>query len=352
MPPVCPVFHRPAGPARDRGAGLPWALRSGKLTFITEIPLSYLGPNDRYLVFADLLFDALAPATRPRHRALVRLEDVGPDADPAQLRALADVLAARKVPFAVAVYPAYRDPLGAHHRRERTALDLAAAPALVQALAYLQARGGTLVMHGYTHQLGEAANPYSGASADDFEFFRAHVDPGDSVVLDGPVPGDSRAWAAARLRAGLTAFKDSGLAPPAIFEFPHYAGSAEDYQAVQAVFGIRYDRGTYYSGWFDGRSPDYRNHADQYFPYPVRDVYGSLVIPENLGNVITTGYNNTDARLPADLLQTAACNLAVRDGFASFFYHPRLGPAPLAQLLDGLRAQGWTFVSAPSVLAP
>jgi len=40
-----------------------------------------------------------------RHRALIRLEDVGPAADPVQLRQIADLLAARSIPFSVAVYP-------------------------------------------------------------------------------------------------------------------------------------------------------------------------------------------------------------------------------------------------------
>ena len=31
-------------------------------------------------------------------------------------------------------------------------------------------------MHGYTHQLTAQLNPYNGVSADDFEFYRAHVD--------------------------------------------------------------------------------------------------------------------------------------------------------------------------------
>ena len=50
----------------------------------------------------------------------------------------------------------------------------------------------------------------------------------------------------------------------------------------------------------------------QFFPYLVRDVYGSLVIPENLGNPVPVGYNNHSVVL----------------------------------------AQGWTFVSAASASRP
>jgi uncharacterized protein YdaL len=328
------------------GSTLPWAVRSGNFTYVAEVPLSYVSPDDRYLVFADLLFDLLAPRTPVRHRALVRLEDVGPDSDPAQLRACADVLAARGIPFTVACFPAYRDPLGAHHHGIPTSRELADAPGVVAALADLGQRGGTLIMHGATHQYGSSLNPYSAASADDFEFYRAHLAPGDDVVLDGPVAEDSQAWAEARLRSGLAAFRAAGFPAPSMFEAPHYAASVADYRAVQAVFGTRYDRGMVFPGLFAGTPPDYTRPTNQFFPYLVRDVYGSKVIPENLGNVAAVEYNHHAVRQPGDLLASAARNLAVRDGFASFFYHPMLGPEPLARIVDGLAAQGWTFVPA------
>ena len=42
-------------------------------------------------------------------------------------------------------------------------------------------------MHGYTHQYGNVANPYDGVSANDFEFYTAHVDATNNVIYDGPV---------------------------------------------------------------------------------------------------------------------------------------------------------------------
>jgi len=38
----------------------PWAVRSGNVTYIGEIPFAYMTEGDRYLIFCDLLFDALA----------------------------------------------------------------------------------------------------------------------------------------------------------------------------------------------------------------------------------------------------------------------------------------------------
>ncbi len=124
------------------GAETPWAVRSGNLFHLAEAPFAYAHEDDRYLVFADLLFDALAPQTAERHRAMARIDDVGPDANPRQIRALADLLAEEGVPFAIAVResaPA-RLPDGRLVR-----VGLGHRPQLVRALHHAVARGAALV---------------------------------------------------------------------------------------------------------------------------------------------------------------------------------------------------------------
>lgn len=306
--------------------------------------------EDRYLALADMLFDLLAPETVEQHRALVRIEDVGPDADPQELIVIAQELSSRSVPFSVAVYPRYEDPHGAYNNGVPESYDLADRPDVVAALQFMQSQGGTLLMHGYTHQFADLINPYSGASADDFEFYTAHVDANDSVIYDGPVPGDSQVWAANRIALSEAAFVAAGLEVPTIFEFPHYAGSVPNYMAVDERFGVRYDRGLYFPGNFSQQPIDYSRLAGQFFPYPVRDIYGSWIIPENIGNIEPEPFNNHPARLPADLLAAGEANLVVRDGFASFFFHPYLDPIMLVQVVDGLKQQGYEFVDVNSLV--
>jgi uncharacterized protein YdaL len=336
---------------RADGTTFPWAVRSGNFTYVGEIPFDYVDHDDRYLAFADLLFDLLAPATTERHRALVRIEDVGPNADPKNLRAVADYLYSRKVPFSVAVYPRYRDPKGAANSGRAQDYALADRPEVVKALKYMQARGGTLLMHGYTHQYGNSANPYNGVSAADFEFYRTHVDGTDNVVQDGPITGDSTAWMNGRMSSAKEAFHAAGLSAPTIFEPPHYAASATDYKAITATLGKRYDRGLYFPGVLKGGTVDYSKPTDQFFPYAVRDVYGAAVVPENLGNVIPVGYNNNESRSPADIVASAKRNLVVRDGTASFFYHPYLGTDHLKAIVEGLQGIGYTFVPATAMIS-
>jgi uncharacterized protein YdaL len=334
---------------RADGTTFPWALRSNNLTFVGEIPYTYADMTDRYLAMADIFFDVLAPGTQARHRALVRIEDVGPDSDPNDLRAIANYLSSVDVPFSVAVYPRHLDPNGVYNNGVPVDVTLADTPEVVNALQYMVRRGGTLLMHGYTHQYSNVANPYSGASADDFEFFRAHVDAQDFVVYDGPVAEDSPVWATDRLTSSAAAFGAAGLTTPTVFEFPHYAGSAVDYTAVAGMFSKRYDRGLYFRNQLAGGPIDHTQFSGQFFPYAVTDVYGTYVIPENIGNVEPDPFNNHPARLPADLIDAASRNLVVRDGFASFFYHPYLGTAYLMETVEGIKNLGYTFVAAGAV---
>ncbi len=335
---------------RSDGEKLPWAIRSGNLTFVGENPYSYMGEDDRYLAYADILAGLLAPRAPDRHRAMVRIEDVGPDANPAALRALADYLKSRGAPFSVAVYDSFEDPNATVKEMPRHAT-LADRPQVAEALKYMVSRGGSLIMHGHTHQLDALNNPYSGKSAADFEFFRAHVDEKNAVRYDGPVAQDSLAWAGKRMDDGLAVWASAGLPKPTIFEFPHYGASALDYAASAQRFPARYERSMYFSGSLapagDGPVP----YEGQFFPYPVRDLYGQVVIPENMGNLAREAFNQNAARTPAQLVETAKRDLVLKDGFASFFYHWFLGTDQLRQIVEPMQAQGWTFTDPASVIA-
>ncbi|MGW1071743.1 DUF2334 domain-containing protein [Streptomyces sp. NPDC002537] len=326
------------------GTTSPWAIRSGNLTYVGEIPFAYVSESDRVVAFEDLLFDSLAPATADRHRAFVRLEDISPQSDPAQLRSMADYLASQNIPYGINVIPVYTDPKGVYNNGVPQTVTLAQAPQVVAALKYMLAHGAVLMNHGFTHQYSNVNNPYTGVTGDDFEFFKAHVDASNNVVLDGPPPEDSTAWAQTRVTSALAGFAAAGLPKPTLWTTPHYAASAADYRVLGQNYTARLERSLYFAGTLSGGTVDSSRYIGQFFPYAVKDVYGTTVLPENIGNYEPLPYNNHPARLPADLIASAKANLAVRDGVASFFYHPYYPVAPLQQTIDGIRALGYTFV--------
>ncbi|BFV56865.1 polysaccharide deacetylase family protein [Kitasatospora sp. CMC57] len=348
------------------GASVPWAIRSKNLTYIGDVPFSYVSANDRVMILSDLLFDAINPGAPTRHRAMVRLEDISPADDPNQLIQTGQYLKSQNIPFSFGVIPVYTDPNGTYNGGRPETLRLSQSPAMILAIRSLIANGGTMLMHGYTHQFSNIANPYNGVSGDDFEFYRAQCSitqyppyqfrtpcqNTDWVIHQGPVPGDSAAWAQSRITAATAEFRAAGLPVPTIFEFPHYAGSAVDYRTVEPLFAARYERSLYFGGVLSGGSIDYSMLIGQFFPYPVHDVYGETVLPENLGNYEPIMSNNNPPRLPADMIASAKLNLVVRDGYASFFYHPSYGLNPLKQTVTGIKALGYTFISPATALAP
>jgi uncharacterized protein YdaL len=327
------------------GSSVPWAVRSGNLTYVSEVPLDSEGGQDRSFAVADMMAGMFGPVQQ-RHRALIRLEDVGPAADPVQLRQIADLLAARSIPFSVAVYPVYVGPV-TQHPRER--IRLQDRPQVVDAIKYMLSKGGTLVLHGYTHQLGDRRNPTNGESGEDYEFLRVHYNAHYVLIYNDPVTKNPAAWARHRIDMALAAIRSAGLPRPELWQFPEYGASPAEYRVAASMFTARFERGNYAAG--RPGHEDLKTLTEQTPPYLVRDVYGGPVLPETLGYVIgphvpATGQGSVRAILAAGAVQKAA----VRDNVAGVYYHPFLGTTPLRQLVDGLRHEGYRFTSPCAVL--
>jgi uncharacterized protein YdaL len=332
------------------GSTFPWAIRAGTLTYIGENPFVYTGETDRVIAFEDLLYDALQPAAPVRHRAMVRLEDINPSQDPAQLKTVADYLYSQGIPYGFGVSPVYTDPTGYYTGGMPESSSVAdRGNGIATVIKYMQSHGGTMVMHGFTHQYTNVPNPYTAVTGDDFEFFRVTENTDHTLNYVGPVSEDSTTWAGNRVDQSFNEFRRAKIAAPTIFEFPHYASSVPGYQAVAQRFSTRWERGLYWGGALSGGTIDYSHVIGQTFPYVVHDIYGTTVLPENLGDYSPEVFYQFQPHTVTDILAAGTANLAVRDGFASFFYHPFEGVDSLKQIIDGLRAQGWTFTSPAQV---
>jgi uncharacterized protein YdaL len=352
--------------AQTTGTSFPWAIQSGNLTYVGEVPFSYMTLTDRYVAFADLLFTDLAPTATPSHEALVRLEDVSPNSNPTALRQYASYLKSQNVPFSITVIPDYLDPNGFYNSGVPVSQTLAQSPTMVSALKTAVTDGATLVQHGYTHQYSNVPNPISGVSGDDFEFYRAQCSTTssppynfefpcqntDTVVEEGPLPGDSQSWAAGRVQSGRSLITAAGLAAPTIWTTPHYAASAPDYAGIKQTYSVKYEEELFFGGELSGQPIDYTHVFGQFFPYEVHDVYGDTVVPENLGDYEPVTLFGNPARSAQDILNEAQLNLAVTQGVASFFIHPDDDPlSVLQQVVTGLKSQGYAFVSPATLMS-
>lgn len=334
---------------------IPYVVRGNNFWYVADMPLSYIGPRDRYLVLADVLHDMLAIDHPESHRGMIRLEDVDALVSVHNMKRLGDYLHKQQIPFSVSAIPLYKDPLGVHNDGVPRTIALAQAADLQQALNYALTRGGEILQHGYTHQYSNIPNANSGITGDDFEFWDA--------VHNSPLPEDSLAFAADRIQAGRNDLQAAGYAPVA-FEFPHYQASALSMKAVPPIYAKTYQRAVYYTAdtpnFTAAQGKDYL--AGQFFPYVIQqDHYGQKVLPENLGNF----EYDLSALYPGpvivytwqDIYTNAQYAMTVRDGFGSFFFHPyMLDPdLPISALQDlrdlvaGMKALGYTWTS-PSAL--
>jgi uncharacterized protein YdaL len=198
-------------------------------------------------------------------------------------------------------------------------------------------------------------NPHTGVSGDDYEFW--------NIVDNTPVQEDSTAWAYGRMNNGLTDMRALGWSPVA-WEPPHYQTSAIAARTSTHLFNTTYMRSVYYTAdkpnFFASVAKDFS--VGQFYPFPVsRDYYGQRIIPENLGNIEydistidpTSNYNYT----ADDLIGNAKYAKAVRDGYASFFFHPfwlepNLGTPgfeDFKKTVEGITALGFTWVAPSSV---
>lgn len=313
--------------SRDSSAPpLPYVVKSKNFWYFADEPFSFMGPRDRYLAFADLLHDIMGQNHATRHLGLVRLEDVGADVTTGNMKKLVDYMSTspQPIPFAVATIPHYKDPYGVYNNNVPENIPFSQATNLKIALAYAVNHGGSIVQHGWTHQADDPVmkNSISGVSGDDYEFW--------NIVANSPMPSEngSASWSAARMNNGLSELTAGGYTPFA-WEAPHYQSSPMSIKSNVAIYPKVYGRVVYYTSDkpdLQGTSGSTDYAVGQFFPYVIyKDYYGQYVIPENLGNIEHHAICSYCVDyLSSDIVLNAKYALTVRDGYASFFFHPYL----------------------------
>jgi hypothetical protein len=272
-----------------------------------------------------------APAG-PTRIALLRLEDVSPwyALNPKRLellRHIADYLASRHVPFQVAMIPVYVDPAAGI----RVGIDTPEDPRaqeFIAAIHYLMSKGGTIGLHGYTHQMDLGV---TGAS---FEFSS------DPHAIESTVQ-----YMAPRVDAALAAAKAAGI-PVAFWETPHYTASPEQYAYLESRFAIIYEPGPT------------SHHAREPFltDSPNRAIGTTCFVPTPLGMV----QGPKQVRSIVHFASTSPQKM-----LASLFFHPFREQLPssrvalpaaadsrgayLEQIVPAFQSHGFVFVSVDQV---
>lgn len=365
------------------GEIIPWAIKSKNHFYVTEVPFSFIHESDRYLVFADLLFDFLQ--AEPKHNAkhaLLRIEDIHPYVDMEWFDKAISILESNNITPHISIVPIFRDPYFQFSRTDtRVEIPMEDRPIFFDRMKELNNSGSVFIWHGVTHQYNDDINPFSGTSGDDYEFWDSNA--------NTPVAEDSTSYILNKLDYGFSSLKKAGIAPK-LWLNPHYHASALDNLMFGQIFNWTIGRGVYSDFKIGGvkalkptkplgydltatdRSanrfeffadlevetvPDF-NQFGQIYPYEIYgNIYSQKIIPENLGNVQPDLNVQVVATRTVDtILEDARRNLVLRDAWASVFYHAFLiqneydsngveQPHDLEKLVIGLKNLGYDFVN-------
>jgi uncharacterized protein YdaL len=320
------------------GTQIPYAIQRGNFWYISDNPFVYIHETDRYLVFADLLGPMLGRNETCSPRALARMEDLSPNDAAVDLRRMLDIIQRVNIPFGAATIPLYKNNTTGVTRTWQNN-----APALVQ-LRRVPTIRGRIFQHGYTHQYETLNNPF-GETGVDFEFWHATDNGSGGFNYIGPIPGQTPASALQRVQTGRSLLLGLGLSPVA-WVTPHYAANPAFYNSFNTVYPRVMERRLYRVG---------TTVAGQFFPYPVRDIYGTLILPETLGSV-QPGY------LIDRVMAAARANRVLRCPWAGHFFHAYtiapgfaggvnyITPAQFEKLLNDIKALGYTYVDPTTVV--
>jgi uncharacterized protein YdaL len=318
------------------GRQIPYALQSGNFWYIADNPFNYIHETDRYLVFADLIGPMLGRSQTCEPRAIGRMEDLSPNDTGADLKRMLDSLRNVNIPFAAATIPLYKNNTTGITRTWQNN------NAALKQLRRIPGLGGRIFQHGYTHQYEGLNNPY-GETGVDFEFWQATDNGAGGFNYIGPIPGQTPASASQRIQTGRSLLVGLGLTPSG-WVTPHYAMNPDFYSSSNTVYPRVMERRLYRVGG---------TVAGQFFPYPVKDVAGTLILPETLGS-LQTGY------LLDRVMAAARANRVLSCPWAGHFFHAytinptytgvnAMSAARFEQLLRDIQALGYRYVDPNSV---
>jgi uncharacterized protein YdaL len=262
----------------------------------------------KYLIFSDVLHEVFGEAHSEGRKVYLRIEDVSVLRSPKRLRDIADYLNGEGIPFIIALIPAYINP------DSGTETCITHYPELINAVKYMVEQGGTVVLHGYTHQY------YKSETGEGFEFWDA--------IGDKPLDVNYTYYVKDRVTKGIEVCLENGLYPLA-FEPPHYAMAREGYAELKK----------YFSTVIGQIQTTDRRFVTAVPPYEIRNTERfNRFLPESLGYV--AGDGSTGVK---EILDNAAKLFVVRDAVTGVFFHSYMDMEYLKQIVGGLRSLGYVF---------
>lgn len=285
----------------------PYIINDKNLFYVSKLDLDGV----LFYIFCDSLNDIFNIKTFDKGRIFVRIEDVHAFREPKNLVEIADYLSSKNIPFTIALIPAYVNP------KNHKVITLSESPEIVKAIKYMQDKGGTVILHGYTHQYKKEE-----VSGEGYEFWDGKK--------DEPLKENMKIFVKGRVLNGLRVCIENGIYPLA-FEAPHYAMESEGYKELKKYFST-------YMGQHQNNDKKFSTNT---YPYIIRDTEEfNIFIPENLG------YIDPEDKFTFQNIKENLNKLSIVRGFSGgFFFHSYLNIEYLKNTIEYLEKQNIEFMN-------
>ncbi|MBZ4477860.1 polysaccharide deacetylase family protein [Clostridioides difficile] len=285
----------------------PYIINDKNLFYVSKLDLDGV----LFYIFCDSLNDIFNIKTFDKGRIFVRIEDVHAFREPKNLVEIADYLSSKNIPFTIALIPAYVNP------KNHKVITLSESPEIVKAIKYMQDKGGTVILHGYTHQYKKEE-----VSGEGYEFWNGKK--------DEPLKENMKIFVKDRVLNGLRVCIENGIYPLA-FEAPHYAMESEGYKELKKYFST-------YMGQHQNNDKKFSTNT---YPYIIRDTEEfNIFIPENLG------YIDPEDKFTFQNIKENLDKLSIVRGFSGgFFFHSYLNIEYLKNTIEYLEKQNIEFMN-------
>ncbi len=231
----------------------PLCWRLENFTFFAGIPS---GDAIGFL-FSDMLLDFYEVKQVPESRMYLRITDYSALSNHREFLRTVDYLYSRSIPFMVSVIPICKDASG------RQLVGLGSAPEFATALRYAQQRGARIVLQGCNQAEGR-------------QFW--------DTDQDRPLTEDAPGFYRERVQNAVRMLNKHGVYPLA-WATPAYAASRNAYGDISRVFSSAVERVQ-----VSDTTQDYKG-----VPAALTwDRHGRMIVPENLGYVLSSDTNSLD----------------------------------------------------------
>ncbi|NGP45304.1 DUF2334 domain-containing protein [Bacillaceae bacterium SIJ1] len=306
-----------------------------------DIPM-LVGSGKHYYFAGQTLFDPFGKGvgeflntfyndTEGKKVRYLRLEDIHPRVDPHQLRAVADYLKDKDIPYMVAVIPVYVDGENTFHFSDATRL--------VDTLQYMQRNGASIVLHGYRHQYRTSE------TGEGFEFWDVENDrpiyqgQEDPILLKEDFTSEKeyqafieegrafeRTYTIDAITNGVKELVAHDLYPLA-FEAPHYTMSQQGYEVLADHFSTYVGRLQLTDvTWKGAYAPSSKSKPSF--------LHGMTLYPETIGHIEESNKEASQEQMVQNIIDQQK----LTKSYIAGFYHPYLGLDSLKEVVTHLES--------------